>query len=221
MAYVILNVKSLLKDKLPFVWSIFLPLVMFYVEKDHIMQEQDLTYWWIYMILCSYFYGIGLYALELKESGCLRTIFSIYPSSLVFFIGNLITQIIFCIISLGIFNLGVFFIKAFPFMQLMKYSMILIFLCIPFAFLGFIFVLLKRIHANTIKVLLSILFFGMFMLLSMGTSYNKFNPLYYLSKIFTNYTPKNILVYTWVSLLSFILWAVSILQFDPNSNERR
>ncbi|MDE5909014.1 MAG: hypothetical protein K2H52_09810 [Lachnospiraceae bacterium] len=83
MAYVILNVKSLLKDKLPFAWSVFLPLVMFYVEKDHMNQEQDLAYWWIYMILCAYFYGAGLYALELKESGCLRTIFSIYSSSIV------------------------------------------------------------------------------------------------------------------------------------------
>ena len=42
MAYVMLNVKSLLKDKLPFVWSIFLPLVMFFIEKDNITQEKDL-----------------------------------------------------------------------------------------------------------------------------------------------------------------------------------
>lgn len=221
MAYVLLNVKSLLKDKLPFAWSVFLPLVMFYVEKDHMMKEQDLASWWIYMILCSYFYGVGLYALELKEAGCLRTIFSIYNSSIVFFMGNLITQIIFCMISLSIFNIAVFFVKPFSFIQLMKYSMILVFLCIPFAFLGFVFVLLKRIHANTIRTLLSITLFGMFMLLSIGTSYNTFNPMYYMSTILTNYTTKNIFVYAWVSLLSLILGAVGILQFDPNSNERR
>lgn len=221
MAYVILNVKSLLKDKLPFAWSVFLPLVMFYVEKDNMNQEQDLAYWWIYMILCAYFYGVGLYALELKESGCLRTIFSIYSSSIVFFMGNLATQIIFSTISLSIFNLAVFLIKGFSFMQLMIWSMILIFLCIPFAFLGYIFVLFRKVHANTIRTLLSITLFGMFMFLSIGTAYNKFNPMYYISTILTNYTLKNIVVYICVSIIALILGGVGILQFDPNSNERR
>lgn len=221
MAYVILNVKSLLKDKLPFAWSVFLPLVMFYVEKDHMTQEQDLAYWWIYMILCAYFYGVGLYALELKESGCLRTIFSIYNSSVIFFTGNLITQIIFCIISLSIFNLSVFLIKAFSFMQLMKHSMILVFLCIPFAFGGYTLVLLKRAHANTIRTLLSIALFGMFMFLSIDTSYNQFNPMYYMAMILTNYTPENLAVYAYISFIALILGGMGILQFDPNSNERR
>ncbi|MEY8265448.1 hypothetical protein AALA79_03560 [Lachnospiraceae bacterium 64-25] len=192
MAYVILNVKSLLKDKLPFAWSIFLPLVMFYVEKDHMSKEQDLAYWWIYMILCAYFYGVGLYAIELKEAGCLRTIFSIYNSSTVFFMGNLVTQIIFSIISLSIFNVAVFLIKGFSFIHLMSGSVILIFLCIPFAFLGYALVLLKKIHANTIRTLLSITLFGMFMFLSIGAEYNKFNPMYYITAILTNFILKNV-----------------------------
>lgn len=221
MAYVILNIKSLLKDKLPFVWSVFWPLIMFYVEKDQITQEQDLAYWWIYMILCAYFYGVGLYALELKESGCLRTIFSIHNSSVIFFMGNLITQVIFCIISLSLFNLVASFIKAFSLIQLMKCSIILIFMCIPLAFLGYALVLLKKLHANTIRTLLSIALFGMFMFLSIGTSYNKYNPMYYMSIIFTNFTPKNIAVYIFVSSISLVLGGIGIFQFDPNSNERR
>lgn len=40
MVYVLLNIKSLLKDKLPFAWSVFLHLVMFYVEKDHMMKAE-------------------------------------------------------------------------------------------------------------------------------------------------------------------------------------
>lgn len=221
MAYVMLNVKSLLKDKLPFVWSIFLPLVMFFIEKDNITQEKDLIYWWIYMILCAYIYGVGLYALELKESGCLRTIFSIYNSSIVFFIGNLITQIVFCIISLSIFDLSVFFIKSFSLIRLFKYSIISIFLCIPFAFLGYVLVMIKTVHVNTIRTLLSIALFGMFMLLSVDSPYNKFNPMYYLSAILMSYTQQNIVIYVCVSLVTIVLGGIGIFRFDPNSNERR
>ena len=75
LAYVTFNIKALLKNKISFVWSIALPLVMFWIDKDAISSEIELIYWWVYMVLCSYIYGIGLYALELRESGSLRTIF--------------------------------------------------------------------------------------------------------------------------------------------------
>lgn len=112
-AYVILNVKSLVKDKIPFVWSILLPLIMYVFNKEQITKESDLTYWWIYMISCSYIYGVGLFALELKEDGCLRTIFSIDNSPANFFLGNLITQIAFvCIAVVAVEFLTAFLIWA-------------------------------------------------------------------------------------------------------------
>ena len=86
LAYVTFNIKALLKNKISFVWSIALPLVMFWIDKDAISSEIELIYWWVYMVLCSYIYGIGLYALELRESGSLRTIFSIQRSSWSFFL---------------------------------------------------------------------------------------------------------------------------------------
>ena len=107
LAYVTFNIKALLKNKISFVWSIALPLVMFWIDKDAISSEIELIYWWVYMVLCSYIYGIGLYALELRESGSLRTIFSIQRSSWSFFLGNLLTQILFCIMIIGIIHLVV------------------------------------------------------------------------------------------------------------------
>ena len=86
LAYVTFNIKALFKNKISFVWSIALPLVMFWIDKDAISSEIELIYWWVYMVLCSYIYGIGLYALELRESGSLRTIFSIQRSSWSFFL---------------------------------------------------------------------------------------------------------------------------------------
>ena len=71
LAYVTFNIKALLKNKISFVWSVALPLVMFWIDKDAISSEVELIYWWVYMVLCSYIYGIGLYALELRETGSL------------------------------------------------------------------------------------------------------------------------------------------------------
>ena len=57
LAYVILNTKSLLKDKIPFIWSIMLPLIMFIFNINEIVYTEDLVFWWVYMVLCSYIYG--------------------------------------------------------------------------------------------------------------------------------------------------------------------
>lgn len=149
LAYVTFNIKALLKNKISFVWSIALPLVMFWIDKDAISSEVELIYWWVYMVLCSYIYGIGLYALELRESGSLRTIFSIQRSSWSFFLGNLLTQILFCIISIGIFDIVVIIAKGFSITHILFYSIYTILVCIPFAFLSYVVTLLPSVHADT------------------------------------------------------------------------
>ena len=45
LAYVTFNIKALLKNKISFVWSIALPLVMFWIDKDAISSEIELIYW--------------------------------------------------------------------------------------------------------------------------------------------------------------------------------
>ena len=66
LAYVTFNIKALLKNKISFVWSIALPLVMFWIDKDAISSEIELIYWWVYMVLylwdwpvCTGIKGIG------------------------------------------------------------------------------------------------------------------------------------------------------------------
>lgn len=52
IAYTILNTKSLLKDKIPFIWSIMLPLVMFLFNINDIIYIEDLIfggYIWFYV----------------------------------------------------------------------------------------------------------------------------------------------------------------------------
>ena len=81
--------------------------------------------------------------------------------------------------------------------------------------------MIKTVHVNTIRTLLSIALFGMFMLLSVDSPYNKFNPMYYLSAILMSYTQQNIVIYVCVSLVTIVLGGIGIFRFDPNSNERR
>lgn len=41
LAYTILNMKSLLKDKISFIWAILLPMVMFLLNFQNIENEKD------------------------------------------------------------------------------------------------------------------------------------------------------------------------------------
>ena len=221
LAYVTFNIKALLKNKISFVWSVALPLVMFWIDKDAISSEVELIYWWVYMVLCSYIYGIGLYALELRESGSLRTIFSIQHSSWSFFLGNLLTQILFCIISIGIFDIVVIIAKGFSITHILFYSIYTILVCIPFAFLSYVVTLLPSVHADTIRTIFSVVIFGMFMLLSTDLAINRYNPMFYISQMLMQKTMNNLILYSIVSLVSIALGMLGIIKFEPGSNERR
>lgn len=221
LAYVTFNIKALLKNKISFVWSVALPLVMFWIDKDAISSEVELIYWWVYMVLCSYIYGIGLYALELRESGSLRTIFSIQHSSWSFFLGNLLTQILFCIISIGIFDIVVIIAKGFSITHILFYSIYTILVCIPFAFLSYVVTLLSSVHADTIRTIFSVVIFGMFMLLSTDLAINRYNPMFYISQMLMQKTMNNLILYSIVSLVSIALGMLGIIKFEPGSNERR
>lgn len=221
LAYVTFNIKALLKNKISFVWSVALPLVMFWIDKDVISSEVELIYWWVYMVLCSYIYGIGLYALELRESGSLRTIFSIQRSSWSFFLGNLLTQILFCMISIGIFDIVVIIAKGFSITHILFYSIYTILVCIPFAFLSYVVTLLPGVHADTIRTIFSVVIFGMFMLLSTDLAINRYNPMFYISQMLMQKTMSNLILYSIVSLVSIALGMLGIIKFEPGSNERR
>ena len=221
LAYVTFNIKALLKNKISFVWSVALPLVMFWIDKDAISSEIELIYWWVYMVLCSYIYGIGLYALELRESGSLRTIFSIQRSSWSFFLGNLLAQILFCIISIGIFDIVVIIAKGFSITHILFYSIYTILVCIPFAFLSYVVTLLPGVHADTIRTIFSVVIFGMFMLLSTDLAINRYNPMFYISQMLMQKTMNNLILYSIVSLVSIALGMLGIIKFEPGSNERR
>lgn len=162
-----------------------------------------------------------MYALELKEEGSLRIIFSINNSSITFFLGNLVTQVIFSSISIFLFDIAVIVIKQFSIVKVMSCSIKCIILCFPFALLGYGLTLFSKCHVNTIRTIFTISIFGMFMLIEVHSQINIYNPLCYISNYIMEPTKSNVKAYILFTLISCVIGTVGIIRFNPNSNERR
>lgn len=221
ISYMDYNVKILLKDKLPMIWSILLPSLFLFMNKTNVLYVKDLRFWWCYIIVSSYIYGVGIHALVLKESGCLKTIFSINKNSFYFFFGNLLTQIMYSFTCLFIFNLLAFMLFKFNILILLTYSLAMILMLIPIGFLGFSITLLKKIHVNSLSTFVNIVFMLLFYCLSANYSYNFLNPLYYLSNVIMIKKCLDIFVYVFSSIVFVIIGIYSIKRFSVIPTERR
>ncbi|WP_413509182.1 hypothetical protein [Carnobacterium maltaromaticum] len=220
-SYAIFNIKMLLKDKISLLWSITLPLITFFMNHSNVTSEWDMIFWWVYIIICAYVYGIGIYALHLKEYGSLKTIFSINNSPWCFFLGNLLTQIIFSFICVNFLNLVVVMLLPLSFFKLLLYSTISIIICIPFAFLGYNLTLLKKVHSNTVQSIFTMAIFGLFVLLNTDSSFNKYNPLYAVANIILKNDRAGNTIYFISSVLIIVVSLYAVIKFEPTSNERR
>ena len=219
IAYLRLNIKSLLKDKISFVWSIVFPLVMFGLNHDSISQDQ-LIYWWEYMIVCSFVYGIGIYAVELRDNGCLRTLFSINSSRKIFLLGNLLTQILFCIITIGVFNLIVTITKGYDYFSMILLALLLVLLNIPIA-LGCLFLSLpRRISIESIKTIFTI-FITLMFFCSQSEHYGKYTILSMFYNLIYLTNPHIILVYLILSIMLTIIGVYSLSRLSAVSEVRR
>lgn len=220
-SYAIFNIKMLLKDKISLLWSITLPLITFFMNHSNVTSEWDMIFWWVYIIICAYVYGIGIYALHLKEYGSLKTIFSINNSPWCFFLGNLLTQIIFSFICVTFLNLVVVMLLPLSFFKLLLYSTVSIIICIPFAFLGYNLTLLKKVHSNTVQSIFTMAIFGLFVLLNTDSSFNKYNPLYSVANIILKNDRAGNTIYFISSVLIILVSLYAVIKFEPTSNERR
>lgn len=214
ISYLKYNIKMIIRDKIPMLWSILLPSVFLLMSRDNVEVELDLRFWWGYIILSSYIYGIGIYALTLKESGTLKTSFSICNNSFFFFFGNLFTQIIYSSTCILCFNILVFFLYKFSIMKLLLYSMLMIILLIPIAFMGFAITLLKNVHINSLSTITNILFMILFFMLSINSEYRYLNPLYYFSNVIMFRSLVEICRYCIISILMLLIGNISIKVFS-------
>lgn len=221
IAYYRYNIKVLLQDKLPLIWSIAVPLIFLYFNRETIFCALDLRFWWSYIIITSYVYGVGIYTMTMKESGNLKTLFSISYHPYVFFAGNLLTQITYCIICVGAFDIGAIWYFDLPILTVFGYSLMTIFLLIPVAFLGMLLTVFEKVHVNSISTFTNILMMIFFFSMNMDGPIEKINPLIYFANIIVIRSLKDVILYIIISGIFVICGAAAIGHFSVIPIERR
>jgi ABC-2 type transport system permease protein len=219
-AYLNLNIKMLLKDKLPFLWSISLPIVMLLLNKNSVNEAIELRYWWSYIIISSYVFGVGLHALRLREEGLLKTFFSIKQTKMEFFFANLITQILYSLVCLTIFDIFACFMFGFNFFYCMWLSVLSIIYALPIAFLSYNLTLFSKLHYNLLNTVVMIVIFALFCLMQYNHTLNDYNILLTVSNSLI-FSAKDLIIYFSASLACIFASFYSILKYSVASTEVR
>lgn len=127
----------------------------------------------------------------------------------------------FSFISVNLLNLIVVILLPLSFFRLFLYSFITIIACLPVAFVSYNLTLVKKVHANTINSIFTMLIFGLFILLNTNIELNKYNPLSILSNVLIDHKNEDVLKYVTISIFLVLISMYSIVKFEPISNERR
>lgn len=221
-AFVKMNLLILMKNKLSFAWSIMLPTIIFFINRDNITSVNDIVYWLVFIIINIFLYGVGLQALEEKDSGVLSIIFSINWIPFEYFTGLLLTQIIYSIVVTTIFGLVPMAILGFNYGVLLLLSLLTIIVSIPIAFLSYNVTFLKSLHSKTVTSILNIISFLFFITLGIDSPINIINPYIVIGRQVNSIMQGKIdIVYLLVSILIIMLSLPSIIYFRPLSKEGR
>lgn len=217
-----LNILLLLKDKVSLVWSLLLPTIMLFINSKEITSINNLSYWWIYIVFNSFIYGVGVFALQEKDSGALSIIFSIKWIPKQFFFGLLLTQILYSLFCLALFNIIPVVMFNFNYIELMFFSLLAILITIPVAFVGYNTTYFKNLYASTISSICNILVFLCFIIINVRTPFNFINSFLIIGNELGNFMDGKInLIYIIISLLLIVISLPSIIYFKPLSNESR
>lgn len=221
-AFVKMNLLILMKNKLSFAWSIMLPTIIFFINRDNITSVNDIVYWLVFIVINIFLYGVGLQALEEKDSRVLSIIFSINWIPFEYFTGLLLTQIIYSIVVTTIFGLIPMAILGFNYGVLLLLSLLTIIVSIPIAFLSYNVTFLKSLHSKTVTSILNIISFLFFITLGIDSPINIINPYIVIGRQVNSIMQGKIdIVYLLVSILIIILSLPSIIYFRPLSKEGR
>lgn len=221
-AFVKMNLLILIKNKLSFAWSIMLPTIIFFINRDNITSVNDIVYWLVFIVINIFLYGVGLQALEEKDSGVLSIIFSINWIPFEYFTGLLLTQIIYSMVVTTIFGLIPMAILGFNYGVLLLLSLLTIIVSIPIAFLSYNVTFLKSLHSKTVTSILNIISFLFFVTLGIDSPINIINPYIVIGRQVNSIMQGKIdIVYLLVSILIIMLSLPSIIYFRPLSKEGR
>ncbi len=220
IAYYKLNLKMLRNEIFTLIWSLLLPVIFLILNFNKIHSFYDLRFFWAFIILSCFIYGIGVHAAKLRNEGLLKTYFSIKESRYEFFFSNILTQITLIFFNFLLFNIAASIIFQFNIFQLIYESTLLIVFSIPIAFLSFTLTLITKINATDINTIVSIFMLVSFIAL-FSTDYNHFNLIRIVGDILIDNTLKDYSLYLIVSICSIILGLFSLKRYSVISLESR
>jgi|GEM_PF-2677873 len=159
----ILNIKILFSEKVVFVWSLILTVVIFIVytfrfssDSFNISEMVDLfSYFWAFIIISSAFNGVGIHLSKLRNFGLLKTYTLIAGGKAPIISGVILTQLVLSAINIVIFTIfaGVIYQESILGLTLVG-LLILLFTFIPIALISFIFTYLPA-KDTTLSTLLN------------------------------------------------------------------
>ena len=167
-SYLRLYLKIMLKDKVPLLWTIGLPLgiALLYGPREELNQSDFLlfiSFFWVYIILSIYLNGIGLQLSRMREHGLMKTYIMISGNKFTFVIAVIMAQVIFAFVSLVVFTSVVTIIYGYLSVEMLLMPILLLIASLPFAIASTVITLLP-IKISSMSTLANILLFPLFLL---------------------------------------------------------
>ncbi|MDO7907635.1 hypothetical protein Q5741_14590 [Paenibacillus sp. JX-17] len=137
-SFTLLNLKIQISEKIAVVWSLLFPVVFAFMYKNSNGQLDDegkmyyMAFFWSFIIVVTFIQNVGLYLARLREMGQLKTYVLIAGTKTPFILSALLTQIIFCYLSMSIFNLVLGVYMDILSVKLFLYSALMMLCSLPF-----------------------------------------------------------------------------------------
>jgi ABC-2 type transport system permease protein len=179
-----------MSEKLALVWSIILPVVIAVLYQksmlDSVSTNEDLIQYfsrfWVFILFSCFVNGIGLQLARLREQGLLKTYTFIAGNKYPIVFGTILTQIVFCLVSLLIFTIIILIIYGVFEWKIFLLPIILLLVSLPFSLLV-LFLANLPFQYNNFSVIVNFLTYPLFILsiISQGGSLIELlNPFYVL-----------------------------------------
>lgn len=190
-SFLVFNLKSILKDRITLVWTLFFPILMiiinFSVYQNSVKTIEDkeilLVQFWSFMTILILLNGIAVEIANIREVGALKSYVMLAGSKYPFILAILVSQIL--ILSISISVISILFMALFKLfsLKILLYAFIYILLIIPISFI-FLVVTSLPFKASSIATISTILSIALFYIVNMQLfGLEWINPLHFLYKL--------------------------------------
>ena len=188
-SYFILYLKIMVTDKIPFLWTIGLPLVLALAYGT----QNDFTYadflsfiplFWGYIILSTYLNGIGLQLARMRERGLMKTYIMISGDKLSCILAMILVQVVFAAVSLVFFTVTVSLVTGFFSFQLIGLSLLVLLGSLPLAFASTLLTLVP-FKISSMATLANIVMYPLFLVSTRQSEqwFSYLNPFYTIRQL--------------------------------------